>query len=74
MKRALLLASISVILGGCSSSNQDLDKKSDQALRDNLSRPLNADEVKQMGGGGSNSQPGAKPAEMPAGKGPKSGN
>jgi hypothetical protein len=75
MKRVLLLACLSATFIGCSSPNSDLDKKSDQTLRDNLSRPLNAEEIKQMGSGaGNNAQAGAKPAEMPAGKGPKTGN
>lgn len=74
MKNVLLLALLAAVLAGCSGSNSDLDKKSDATLRDNLSRPLNAEEMKQMGGGGGKSEVGAKPADIPAGKGPKSGN
>jgi hypothetical protein len=74
MKRVLLFASLAAILAGCSGTNADLDKKSDATLRDNLSRPLNAEEIKQMGSGAGNNPQGGKPAEMPAGKGPKSGN
>ncbi len=62
------------LTAGCSAPSSQVSPQVDGQIRDNLSRPLNAEELKQMGGGGqkpSEQQPGSAPAPMPAGKGPK---
>ena len=69
--RHLVLCIACVIAAGCSSGGSDLNKKDNQVLRDNLSRPLNEEEIKMMGKGNGAQKAGSQPAQMPAGKGPK---
>ena len=60
-----ILAVGAVALCGCNEGTQDLPKQGDDALRNNLSRPLTPEELSKMGGGGADGS-GAKSAGRPA--------
>ena len=56
---------------GCAPPSSDVSPQVDAKIRDNLSRPLSPDEIKQMGA--TPSGEGSKPAQPPAGKGTPGG-
>lgn len=68
---SLLAILLAVGLVGCSSPSSDLSKDADKQLRDNLSRPLNEEEIKMMGGGGGDQggKAAAPPSDKPRGGG-----
>lgn len=69
MKTISLLGVILALgLCGCASQSSDLSQADDQKLRDNMSRPLNEEEIKMMGGGGNATDQGGKPAVPPPDK------
>lgn len=78
MSKFLVLTVLAAVAfgAGCSSPSSDVSPEVDNKIRDNLSRPLNAEELKQMGGGGQQptaDNPGSQPAVPPPSKGPKGG-
>ncbi len=58
---AILIGSALAAVGCGDKGSGDLSKKDDEALRGNLNRPLNAEELKQMG-----AQPGGNAGSAPA--------
>ncbi len=58
MTRCIGLLALLGVLAGCSGGTSELSKKDDAELRHNFSRPLNPDEIAQMGK--------AKPAGRPS--------
>ena len=70
MKKALLailIGSALVVVGCGDKGSGDLNKQDDAALRGNLNRPLNAEELKQMGAkpdGNAGSAPAAPPKKQ----------
>ncbi len=63
MRRVCAALVITSMLVGCSDSgSQQLGKKDDAELRGNFNRPLNPNELSQMGGASANSGKAAPPA------------
>ncbi|HVL37755.1 MAG TPA: hypothetical protein VM328_00060 [Fimbriimonadaceae bacterium] len=60
-----------IVALGCSPPAGEVSAAEDQKIRDNLSRPLTAAELQQMGANAQAKDPGSAPAEPPPVKGPR---